>query len=200
MARQGGGRDREHQLRVGVRSPVARAYATAKEGLVGLTRTAAMELGRFGIRCNAIRPWRSRCQVARVPRAHRRRGGGSWTSRWARHQAMEHRTTVSPRAISPIVVWLCTDAARRRERAHVPRVGGPGLAAERAAAEGHDRARTAAGRSTTSTRVAPRSSCAAHQPLDPRRPPRAAGVPRPRVVMSWRDVVAGCRGGCRRVM
>ena len=33
------------------------AYATAKEGVVGLTRTAAKELGRFGVRCNAIRPF-----------------------------------------------------------------------------------------------------------------------------------------------
>src|SRR5581483_10009273 len=32
------------------------AYASAKEGVVGLTRTVARELGRFGVRCNAIRP------------------------------------------------------------------------------------------------------------------------------------------------
>ena len=32
------------------------AYASAKEGVVGLTRTVAKEVGRFGIRCNAIRP------------------------------------------------------------------------------------------------------------------------------------------------
>lgn len=31
-------------------------YSAAKEGVVGLTRTSALELGRFGIRCNAIRP------------------------------------------------------------------------------------------------------------------------------------------------
>ena len=37
--------------------PSAVAYASAKEGVVGLTRTVARELGRFGVRCNAIRPF-----------------------------------------------------------------------------------------------------------------------------------------------
>ena len=40
--------------------PSAVAYASAKEGVVGLTRTVAKELGRFGVRCNAIRPARAR--------------------------------------------------------------------------------------------------------------------------------------------
>src|ERR1700712_2548320 len=31
-------------------------YSAAKEGALGLTRTAARELGRFGVRCNLIRP------------------------------------------------------------------------------------------------------------------------------------------------
>lgn len=31
-------------------------YSAAKEGVIGLTRTSALQLGRFGIRTNAIRP------------------------------------------------------------------------------------------------------------------------------------------------
>ncbi len=31
-------------------------YAAAKEGVVGLTRSVARDLGQFGIRCNAVRP------------------------------------------------------------------------------------------------------------------------------------------------
>lgn len=31
-------------------------YAAAKEGIIGLTRSVARELGRFNVRCNAIRP------------------------------------------------------------------------------------------------------------------------------------------------
>jgi NAD(P)-dependent dehydrogenase (short-subunit alcohol dehydrogenase family) len=36
--------------------PTLLPYAAAKEGVIGLTRTVAKELGRFGVRCNAIRP------------------------------------------------------------------------------------------------------------------------------------------------
>ena len=32
------------------------SYSAAKEGIVGLTRTVARDLGRYGVRCNAIRP------------------------------------------------------------------------------------------------------------------------------------------------
>ena len=32
------------------------SYASAKEGVVGLTRTVAKDLGRYGVTCNAIRP------------------------------------------------------------------------------------------------------------------------------------------------
>ncbi len=40
----------------GLGHPAMGNYSAAKEGIVGLTRTVARELGRFGIRCNAIRP------------------------------------------------------------------------------------------------------------------------------------------------
>jgi 3-oxoacyl-[acyl-carrier protein] reductase len=32
-------------------------YSAAKEGIIGFTRTVARDLGRYGITCNAIRPW-----------------------------------------------------------------------------------------------------------------------------------------------
>jgi 3-oxoacyl-[acyl-carrier protein] reductase len=32
------------------------SYAAAKEGIVGLTRTVAYDMGRYGVTCNAIRP------------------------------------------------------------------------------------------------------------------------------------------------
>src|SRR5947207_1227244 len=58
----GQGMGREHALllaRDGARvvgHPGMVAYASAKEGVIGLTRTAPRALGRFGVRCNAVRP------------------------------------------------------------------------------------------------------------------------------------------------
>ncbi|MDB5856851.1 MAG: short-chain dehydrogenase [Ramlibacter sp.] len=92
------------------------AYASAKEGLVGLTRSIAREQGRFGIRCNLVRP-----------RANVGTGGGEWSRdvfpKWnALNQALG-RYAVGERGKSPmnkptlpdqvatLVVWLCSTAA-----------------------------------------------------------------------------------------
>ena len=96
--------------------PSAVAYAAAKEGVVGLTRTVARELGRFGVRCNAIRP---------LALGQSTRDYDQATSKWSTLMAltMAPRGTQSafsvatpdshpPAKISPMVVWLCTDAAR----------------------------------------------------------------------------------------
>ena len=96
--------------------PSAIAYASAKEGVVGLTRTVARELGRFGVRCNAIRPLALGVSTKEY---------GERTSKWATlmsitmaprgaHLAFNVATpeTHPPAKISPMVVWLCTDAAR----------------------------------------------------------------------------------------
>ena len=58
MARRGGGAIVNTSSASGLGHPSHAAYATAKEGLIGLTSMAAMEVGRFGIRCNAIPPVR----------------------------------------------------------------------------------------------------------------------------------------------
>lgn len=90
------------------------AYATSKEGVVGLTRTAAKELGRFGIRCNAIRP------TAASPGTIEFMGkmepwdpllnliGGPMPS----DETYPYYEASHPAwKVSPFVVWLCTDAA-----------------------------------------------------------------------------------------
>ena len=63
MARQGGGAIVSTSSWSGFGHPSNSPYAAAKEGVVGLTRTAARELGRFGIRANAIRPMAITLQV-----------------------------------------------------------------------------------------------------------------------------------------
>ena len=92
------------------------AYAAAKEGIAGLTRSVAREQGRFGIRCNMIRP-----------RATVNTGGGAWGkevfAKWApmvralgrywigdRGQSGFTRAA-HPEQVAELVAWLCTDAA-----------------------------------------------------------------------------------------
>jgi NAD(P)-dependent dehydrogenase (short-subunit alcohol dehydrogenase family) len=97
--------------------PSAIAYAAAKEGVVGLTRTVARELGRFGVRCNAIRPlalgrstaeyndatagWASLMALTMRPR-------GGQASQFTAATPDSH----PPAKVAPVVVWLCSDAAR----------------------------------------------------------------------------------------
>jgi 3-oxoacyl-[acyl-carrier protein] reductase len=110
MARQGGGAIVNTSSASGFGHPSHSAYAAAKEGLIGLTRTAAMELGRFGIRTNAIRPVALTVQVAEYH---------EHTVRWRRLMDLTMGTgttqmdadAVSPAKVAPFVVWLCTDAA-----------------------------------------------------------------------------------------
>jgi NAD(P)-dependent dehydrogenase (short-subunit alcohol dehydrogenase family) len=83
-------------------------YAAAKEGIVGLTRTVARDLGRYGVTCNAIRPGAATrltlspemAEAARrAEAAGIRRGGGNMPA-------------MPPEAVAPLVVYLCTDAAQ----------------------------------------------------------------------------------------
>jgi NAD(P)-dependent dehydrogenase (short-subunit alcohol dehydrogenase family) len=92
------------------------AYAAAKEGIAGLTRSVAREQGRFGIRCNMIRP-----------RATVNTGGGEWGAQvfqkwapmvkamgryWMGDRGLSGFTrSAHPERVAELVVWLCTDEA-----------------------------------------------------------------------------------------
>ena len=110
MARQGSGTIVNTSSGSGFGHPSHVAYAAAKEGVVGLTRTAAMELGRFGIRCNAIRPLAASLGVEEYHIE---------TVKWRRLMDVTMGVStkarsaeeIHPRKVAPIVVWLCTDAA-----------------------------------------------------------------------------------------
>lgn len=115
MARQGSGCIVNTSSGSGFGHPGSIAHASSREGVIGLTRTVAKEVGRFGIRCNAIRPF----ATGQSTRDFVERG-----RRWERlmHLTMgsnpgeEMRTSFEtdqfpPSKVSPFVVWLCTDAA-----------------------------------------------------------------------------------------
>ena len=92
------------------------AYSAAKEGIAGLTRSVAREQGRFGIRCNMIRP-----------RATVNTGGGEWGAQvfrkwtpmvramgryWMGDRGLSgFKRPAHPEKVAELVVWLCTDAA-----------------------------------------------------------------------------------------
>jgi len=111
MARHGGGAIVNTSSASGLGHPSHAAYATAKEGVIGLTRTAAMELGRFGIRCNAIRPFAITEQVAEY---------NEHSARWRRLMDLTMGSSatgtsaevLAPSKIAPFAVRLCTDAAQ----------------------------------------------------------------------------------------
>ncbi len=74
-------------------------YGTAKEGIVGLTRKVARDMGRYGVTCNCIRP----------------NAGTRLTlsdeMKKARPEAMAKFEQMKPEDIAPLVVWLASDDA-----------------------------------------------------------------------------------------
>jgi len=93
-------------------------YAAAKEGIVGLTRTCALDLGRYGVTVNAIRPragtrltlspeLREAMQRARASR----QGGEGEAPETGAEEAVSQLDTLAPEMVAPLVVYLCTDAS-----------------------------------------------------------------------------------------
>ncbi len=80
-------------------------YAAAKEGIVGFTRTLAIEMGRYGVTVNAIRPTAgTRMTVSDDMRQAAERSG-----RGAEFEKM--MAAQNPDDIAPLIVWLASDDA-----------------------------------------------------------------------------------------
>ncbi|HLK11203.1 MAG TPA: SDR family NAD(P)-dependent oxidoreductase [Candidatus Binatia bacterium] len=86
-------------------------YGAAKDGIAGLTRVAARDLGRYGITVNAVCPGAATRMTATVPESAReaRAKGRIAGPAGARPQALAH---MGPENVAPWVVYLATDAAR----------------------------------------------------------------------------------------
>lgn len=83
-------------------------YSAAKEAIVGLTRTAARDLGRYGVTCNAIRPGAATRMTLteELYEARKRSLGEKEAEEWRRQT--ESRT---PEDVSPMVVYLASEQA-----------------------------------------------------------------------------------------
>jgi NAD(P)-dependent dehydrogenase (short-subunit alcohol dehydrogenase family) len=75
-------------------SPGQPNYSAAKEGIVGLTRSVALAMAKYGVRCNAISPTADTRMTQRLPGERRAAA-----------------TATPPEAIAPVVAFLASDRA-----------------------------------------------------------------------------------------
>ena len=82
--------------------PTSSAYVAAKHGVVGLTKTAAIEYAEAGIRVNAVCP--GYIKTPMTEETMRRRGAAIIAQTPLKRMG-------SPEEIAEMVVWLCSDRA-----------------------------------------------------------------------------------------
>ncbi len=97
----------------GLGHPFNSAYAAAKEGIAGLTRSLARELGRFGIRCNMIRPRAATPGGPEFMEMYQKwmpiaQALGPY---WLGERGHVRSGEMKPERVAALVVWLCTEAA-----------------------------------------------------------------------------------------
>lgn len=92
-------------------------YTAAKHGVLGLMKTAAVELGPYNIRCNAVCPgfvdskmndWQGAWDMMKGGPGGTHEDRGSAAYNWP---ALAGRSMIDPSAISAAVAWLASDAA-----------------------------------------------------------------------------------------
>jgi NAD(P)-dependent dehydrogenase (short-subunit alcohol dehydrogenase family) len=115
MCRRGSGAIVNTSSGSGFGHPGAIAHASAREAAIGITRTVAKEIGRFGVRCNAIRPFAigtSTEDFAVDAEPWLKLMGITMGATPGVDEPVSFDTDDFPPAkVSPFVVWLCSDAA-----------------------------------------------------------------------------------------
>ncbi|MBK6560760.1 SDR family NAD(P)-dependent oxidoreductase [Candidatus Amarobacter glycogenicus] len=121
MRQQRGGRIINTSSESGLGNLGQANYSAAKEGITGLTRTLALDLGKYGVTANALRPRAAtrltlspEMEAARIRRQQMAAQGGAVTTNAAEssaEQALGGISAMAPELIAPLVVYLSTDAA-----------------------------------------------------------------------------------------
>lgn len=97
-----------------ISSPCKSAYAAAKHGIIGLTKTAALESAEFGVTVNAICPGYVRTPLVenQIPDLAKSRG---LTEEEVERDVMLHaqptKAFVTIEQVAAMAVYLCSDAA-----------------------------------------------------------------------------------------
>ena len=97
-----------------VASPFKSAYITAKHGLIGFTRTAALEGGENGITVNAICPAYVRTPLVESQIADQARTRGISIEDVVEQVMLEPaavKRLITPEEVAALVVYLCSDIA-----------------------------------------------------------------------------------------
>jgi 3-hydroxybutyrate dehydrogenase len=110
-----------------VASPFKAAYVTAKHGLVGLTKTAALELASFGVTANCISPgyvWTPLVEKQIPDTMKARNMTAEQVKRDVLLAAQPTKEFVTVDQVASLAVYLCSDAAAQITGANLSIDGG----------------------------------------------------------------------------
>lgn len=110
-----------------VASPFKSAYVAAKHGMLGLTKTVALEAAEFGVTCNAICPGYVLTPLVEKQIPDTAKARGISEEEVVRDVLLEAQATkqfVTVEQLGALAVFLCSDAAAQLTGAALPVDGG----------------------------------------------------------------------------